>query len=330
MDNKKKASGNYNESEKTDKKTSLKQNLESKAKISINSNSKDTEINSGGSKPFYPEKKQISPVLYSKKYREHYKSTTLGLYESFLKFIIPSFETKKSFFSNDEIVVFDDCFGYGYNTLALIYYSLLNLKNKKLKIISFELDSEIISKLSEIRENLEESAENSNFYEDILGKSSEEMFDKSIDFLNALTSSVVNVKDYSNEANDKEEFVVYHNAMYVPDNDLSIELFVVNENLLLLRNLFSKKEITDIMNLDKNFKFDFVFHDPFSRRHNPELWSKEFFSDLIKFLGSGSVLTTYSCAKSFRNLLSEKGFENHDVPAYGRRSPSTLSIFKDD
>ncbi|MEA3378330.1 MAG: MnmC family methyltransferase [Nanoarchaeota archaeon] len=73
-------------------------------------------------------------------------------------------------------------------------------------------------------------------------------------------------------------------------------------------------------------RFDAVFLDPFSPLKCPELWTKEFFIDIFKIMKIGGILATYSCAKNIRKNLNEAGFEIHDGPCVGRKSPNTVAI----
>ena len=73
-------------------------------------------------------------------------------------------------------------------------------------------------------------------------------------------------------------------------------------------------------------KVDIVFLDPFSPKKNPELWTKEFFSDIYSIMKKESKLATYSCAGQVRRNLKEAGFEVKDGPCVGRRAPSTIAI----
>ncbi len=75
-------------------------------------------------------------------------------------------------------------------------------------------------------------------------------------------------------------------------------------------------------------KVDIVFLDPFSPKKNPELWTKEFFSDIYSLMKKESKLATYSCAGQVRRNLKEVGFEIKDGPCVGRRAPSTIGIKK--
>lgn len=72
--------------------------------------------------------------------------------------------------------------------------------------------------------------------------------------------------------------------------------------------------------------FDCVFHDPFSPRKNPELWTKEFFDEVYRVLRKGGMVATYSCARTVRDNLKAAGFTVKDGPIVGRRSPGTAAL----
>jgi chorismate dehydratase len=73
-------------------------------------------------------------------------------------------------------------------------------------------------------------------------------------------------------------------------------------------------------------KFDVVFFDPFSPKKQPEMWTKEFFSDIFSVMNKGAILTTYSCSKTIRQNLNDAGFVVIDGPIVGRKSPGTIAI----
>ena len=54
--------------------------------------------------------------------------------------------------------------------------------------------------------------------------------------------------------------------------------------------------------------FDFIFHDPFSSQHCPELWTVEFFKQLHRVMKPDGVLLTYSSAAPVRGAMREAGF----------------------
>ena len=77
--------------------------------------------------------------------------------------------------------------------------------------------------------------------------------------------------------------------------------------------------------IDQVEEVDVIFHDPFSPRKNPELWTEEFFRKEYSKLAKGGRLVTYSCAKAVRDNLRKAGFVVEDVAPVGRRGPSTLA-----
>ncbi len=77
-----------------------------------------------------------------------------------------------------------------------------------------------------------------------------------------------------------------------------------------------------------NNKFDLVFHDPFSPKKCPELWTEEFFKKIKDLMNKNGVLTTYSCARIVRDNLKKAGFKVEDGPSVRRRAPSTIARLK--
>ncbi len=75
--------------------------------------------------------------------------------------------------------------------------------------------------------------------------------------------------------------------------------------------------------LDENF--DAIYHDAFSPRKNPELWTLEFFAELKRLLENDGWLTTYSIALPVRRALKELGFKIFNTEPVGRRSPGTAA-----
>lgn len=75
-------------------------------------------------------------------------------------------------------------------------------------------------------------------------------------------------------------------------------------------------------------KFNAVLFDPFSPKVCPELWTQEIFDDIAKLMKPNARLTTYSCATHVRSKLQNAGFTILDGPCFGRKSPSTVAIYK--
>ena len=97
-----------------------------------------------------------------------------------------------------------------------------------------------------------------------------------------------------------------------------------DENISL--HLYLEDALTRTAYLSDN-KFDVIFFDPFSSGRMPQLWTIKVFKTLYKKLKNGGCLTTYSCAKHFRNKLVKCGFTWRDVaPGFERRGPSTVAF----
>ncbi|MEO2068988.1 MAG: MnmC family methyltransferase [Desulfurobacteriaceae bacterium] len=73
---------------------------------------------------------------------------------------------------------------------------------------------------------------------------------------------------------------------------------------------------------------DAIFHDPFSPKVNPELWTLEFFESLKKIIKKDGILATYSAASCVRKALHMAGFGVKEGVAIGRKSKSTLASLK--
>lgn len=96
------------------------------------------------------------------------------------------------------------------------------------------------------------------------------------------------------------------------DNKVSISLYVgdVRHTVLLIADSV----------------FDVVFFDPFSPKKHPHLWEVPFLEEVYRSMNIGSVLTTYSCARTVRDAMKCVGLKVEDGPVVGRRSPSTVAF----
>lgn len=86
--------------------------------------------------------------------------------------------------------------------------------------------------------------------------------------------------------------------------------------------LYIQDAVEFIYSLDQ--KFDIIYFDPFSRKHNPEMWSENMFKKLNSLLNEGGVMTTYASSKSIRDLIENAGFKVSSLTSLGRRyQPAT-------
>jgi len=73
--------------------------------------------------------------------------------------------------------------------------------------------------------------------------------------------------------------------------------------------------------------FDIVFHDPFSSQHCPELWTVEFFQQLLRVMKPDGVLLTYSSSMPVRGAMCEAGFYIAEtVPGYQMGNGTIASL----
>lgn len=82
---------------------------------------------------------------------------------------------------------------------------------------------------------------------------------------------------------------------------------------------------------DLDQKFDLIFHDPFSARKVPELWTVDVFRQYYRALDvrRGRVLT-YASAAAVRGGLLEAGFRVYRTTAVGGKNGGTLALAGDD
>ena len=87
-----------------------------------------------------------SCTAYSTEYGEHYHSTKDGaLTESLQKHVTPAFSC---FEDAESLRILDICFGLGFNTLATLYYLKEHAIDKRIEIISPELDEALVRSLN--------------------------------------------------------------------------------------------------------------------------------------------------------------------------------------
>ena len=113
-------------------------------------------------------------------------------------------------------------------------------------------------------------------------------------------------------------FKCYDLIKRVVVNNLKLETDNVN---IIIKLADARKSILAV----KETEFDVVFHDPFSPKKCPELWTKEFFKEVYLRMKTCGILTTYSCARVVRDNLVNAGFAVSDGPSVGRRAPSTVA-----
>jgi tRNA U34 5-methylaminomethyl-2-thiouridine-forming methyltransferase MnmC len=75
-----------------------------------------------------------------------------------------------------------------------------------------------------------------------------------------------------------------------------------------------------------NNRFDYIFHDGFSPRSMPELWTVDLFAQYAKLLNDDGYIITYSSATAVRGAFKECGLALRKSAPLGRKSGGTIAF----
>lgn len=75
-----------------------------------------------------------------------------------------------------------------------------------------------------------------------------------------------------------------------------------------------------------SYLYDLIFHDPFSPKKVPELWSVDLFQRYYLAMAEDSALLTYACAPAVRGALISLGFKVLRTTGLGRKNGGTIAI----
>lgn len=125
-----------------------------------------------------------------------------------------------------------------------------------------------------------------------------------------------------------ERFNALSSCFDLAELHLQRQLTVLVNNLQIELNL----DINTVQNSLPNFSLpvDYVYHDPFSPRRMPELWTVDIFRRYVAILSArkGAILT-YSSAGAVRGGLSEAGFLVRKTTALGGKSGGTIGLIEE-
>lgn len=79
--------------------------------------------------------------------------------------------------------------------------------------------------------------------------------------------------------------------------------------------------------IEREFKADAIFLDPFSPTACPQLWTVEFIDRVAKCCAPDGIIATYSCASAVRTAMVAAGLSIGDSTPVGRKSPGTIASF---
>ena len=270
--------------------------------------------------------------LYDEDVNDIYHSSCGAYTEAFDKFVIPSQIER---FKNSDCNVLDICYGIGYNTRALLKYSLKNNYNINFKIDALELNEDLISLSPFLK------IPNTDFYDFEIDKFllSSYLSQNKFNFLkikslisnnkNFLTlykldfDKIIKNQGYNYGVLDKINSFL-HNIYY---HNISI-----SNNLYQISSKLSKSSLKWHINdarksvLSLNTKYDIIFLDAFTASKQPTLWTKEFLYELISRLNPTSgIIASYSSCSPFRKTLLDLGL--YVGKFYNEKINSTIASF---
>jgi len=197
----------------------------------------------------------------------------------------------------NKVVVLDSCFGLGYNSFVFIDYLLQDQKHYALgqpltcHIIGIDKDKEIINLLSEV------------------------LAQEQFKFL--CTRLNINVPMTKHMISS-----LHHTGSYNFNLQNKLPLSITLE----MRFADLRQTIVELLSLHQ--KVDYIFHDGFSPRSMPELWTVDLFKQYTKLLSDSGRIITYSSAYAVRGALRECGLAVRKTLAIGGKSGGTIG-FKD-
>lgn len=75
-----------------------------------------------------------------------------------------------------------------------------------------------------------------------------------------------------------------------------------------------------------NRRFDAIYHDPFSPKKMPQLWTVDLFRIYYEMLEQNGFFLTYSCAPAVRGALTDAGFSIYATTSLGGKAGGTLAV----
>lgn len=105
---------------------------------------------------------------------------------------------------------------------------------------------------------------------------------------------------------------------------LALEKKIEQNNLKIELLLGDAREKIKIL-LERQFKADAIFFDPFSPPKCPQLWTVDFFHLVAQCLADDGILATYSCSAAVRNAMQLVGLKIGRNFVVGKRAPGTLA-----
>jgi tRNA U34 5-methylaminomethyl-2-thiouridine-forming methyltransferase MnmC len=129
------------------------------------------------------------------------------------------------------------------------------------------------------------------------------------------------------EVNNQERYIeaIAPFSLKKPDSN---EILLRGELRVLIGN--ARESILEVQKSSTIPEIDCFYHDPFSPKKNPILWTTEFFKTLYDISSENSALSTYSSTKAIWKAMMEAGWSVREVRGYGNKKLSTRAYSKGD
>ena len=113
-----------------------------------------------------------------------------------------------------------------------------------------------------------------------------------------------------------------------PVNSYSILRKLINNGSY--KNYSLELYISDLRNILYNLsgKFDIIYFDPFSKKHNPELWEIPVFKRLYELLEDDGCMMTYASSKTIIEDLKSANFKIEKINSIGSRRHPSIRLYK--
>lgn len=113
-------------------------------------------------------------------------------------------------------------------------------------------------------------------------------------------------------------------SQYVPniiwENFINKYDDTINSNTRLAENCTLEISHTTLQNFTTEKRFDIIYYDAFSVRHQPELWTDEIIAQACSFLKPGGIFVTYAITGNLKRAVKACGFTIEKLPgAPGKR-----------
>jgi tRNA U34 5-methylaminomethyl-2-thiouridine-forming methyltransferase MnmC len=210
--------------------------------------------------------------------------------EALHNYVEPSY-LKRIVESRRDLEVLDICFGLGYNTFVLALELLDQMETRiasqqfNLKVVAIDRDPDIIKVLPHV------------------------LADERLRRLEPLA------QDFARRANGKSAQPFLSSCRVENRNVLDLDLSLKFEEL--------RKAVPELVRQGK--RFDLIFHDGFSPKHMPELWTYELFEQYAQLIGEKGMILTYSSAAAVRGALRLCSLTVKRTAKVGGKSGGTIA-----